>query len=126
MIETAATTGVVMIMMFCIMLLSRIYIMESVLTMILEQLYRISKNRYAILFLLNIFMIIIGMVMDDVSAMLLCTPILLPVMTQICWHPSYTFCRDNWRKPRDGQPCPSDSTDTLLRSPYGEYPSFRA
>ena len=86
-IETAATTGVVMIMMFCIMLLSRIYIMEGVPAMILEQLYRISKNRYAILFLLNIFMIIIGMIMDDVSAMLLCTPILLPVMTQIGIHP---------------------------------------
>ncbi|MEA4872047.1 MAG: TRAP transporter large permease [Synergistaceae bacterium] len=86
-IETAATTGVVMIMMFCIMLLSRIYIMEGVPTMILEQLYRISTNKYAILFLLNIFMIIIGMIMDDVSAMLLCTPILLPVMTQIGIHP---------------------------------------
>lgn len=86
-IETAATTGVVMIMMFCIMLLSRIYIMEGVPAMILEQLYRISTNKYAILFLLNIFMIIIGMIMDDVSAMLLCTPILLPVMTQIGIHP---------------------------------------
>lgn len=86
-IETAATTGVVMIMMFCIMLLSRIYIMEGVPSMILEQLYRVSTNKYAILFLLNIFMIIIGMIMDDVSAMLLCTPILLPVMTQIGIHP---------------------------------------
>jgi tripartite ATP-independent transporter DctM subunit len=86
-IETAATTGVVMIMMFCIMLLSRIYIMEGVPAMILEQLYRISTNKYAILFLLNIFMINIGMIMDDVSAMLLCTPILLPVMTQIGIHP---------------------------------------
>ena len=86
-IETAATTGVVMIMMFCIMLLSRIYIMEGVPSMILEQLYRVSTNKYAILLLLNIFMIIIGMIMDDVSAMLLCTPILLPVMTQIGIHP---------------------------------------
>ncbi|MDY9922056.1 MAG: TRAP transporter large permease [Synergistota bacterium] len=86
-IETAATTGVVMIMMFCIMLLSRIYIMEGVPSMILQQLYRVSTNKYAILFLLNIFMIIIGMIMDDVSAMLLCTPILLPVMTQIGIHP---------------------------------------
>ena len=86
-IETAATTGVVMIMMFCIMLLSRIYIMEGVPSMILEQLYRVSTNKYAILLLLNIFMIIIGMIMDDVSAMLLCTPILLPIMTQIGIHP---------------------------------------
>lgn len=86
-IETAATTGVVMIMMFCIMLLSRIYIMEGVPSMILKQLHRVSTNKYAILLMLNVFMIIIGMIMDDVSAMLLCTPILLPVMTQIGIHP---------------------------------------
>jgi TRAP-type C4-dicarboxylate transport system permease large subunit len=37
--------------------------------------------------MLNIFMIIIGMIMDDVSAMLLCTPILLPVVTSLGVHP---------------------------------------
>ncbi|HKK83218.1 MAG TPA: TRAP transporter large permease [Atribacterota bacterium] len=78
-IETATTTGVVMLMMYCIMMLSRIYIQEHLPTIIMNFLSAISTNKYIILFMLNIFMVIIGMIMDDVSAMLLCTPILLPV-----------------------------------------------
>jgi tripartite ATP-independent transporter DctM subunit len=78
-IETATTTGVVMLMMYCIMMLSRIYIQEHLPAIIMGFLTAISTNKYIILFMLNIFMIIIGMIMDDVSAMLLCTPILLPV-----------------------------------------------
>lgn len=82
-VDTATTTGVVMLMMYCIMMLSRIFIMEHLPTMIMSFLSSISTNKYVILMMMNIFMIIIGMIMDDVSAMLLCTPILLPVATQI-------------------------------------------
>lgn len=82
-IETATTTGVVMLMMFCIMMLSRIYVQEHLPSLIMNALTAISANKYVILLMLNIFMIIIGMIMDDVSAMLLCTPILLPVVTKL-------------------------------------------
>ncbi len=86
-IETATTTGVVMLMMYCIMMLSRIYIQEHLPAIIMNFLTAISTNKYIILFMLNIFMIIIGMIMDDVSAMLLCTPILLPVAISLGVHP---------------------------------------
>lgn len=86
-IETATTTGVVMIMMYCIMMLSRIYVQERLPDLIMNFLTAVSDNRNIILFMINIFMIIIGMIMDDVSAMLLCTPILLPVMTALGVHP---------------------------------------
>ena len=86
-IETATTTGVVMIMMYCIMMLSRIYVQERLPDLIMNFLTAVSSNRNIILFMINIFMIIIGMIMDDVSAMLLCTPILLPVMTALGVHP---------------------------------------
>lgn len=82
-VTTATTTGVVMLMMYCIMMLSRIFIMERLPAMILVFLSGISENPIIILFMMNIFMIIIGMIMDDVSAMLLCTPILLPVAISI-------------------------------------------
>jgi tripartite ATP-independent transporter DctM subunit len=82
-VETATTTGVVMLMMYCIMMLSRIYIQEHLPDMIMTFLKNISTNKNIILFMLNIFMIIIGMIMDDVSAMLLCTPILLPVVMSL-------------------------------------------
>ena len=37
--------------------------------------------------LVNIFMVLIGMLMDDVSGTLSCTPILLPVVTALGIHP---------------------------------------
>lgn len=86
-IETATTTGVVMLMMYCIMMLSRIYVQERLPDLIMNFLTAVSDNRNIILFMINIFMIIIGMIMDDVSAMLLCTPILLPVVTALGVHP---------------------------------------
>ncbi|GAB6280315.1 MAG: TRAP transporter large permease [Thermovirga sp.] len=86
-IETATTTGVVMLMMYCIMMLSRIYVQERLPDLIMNFLTAVSNNRNIILFMINIFMIIIGMIMDDVSAMLLCTPILLPVVTALGVHP---------------------------------------
>lgn len=82
-VETATTTGVVMLMMFCIMMLSRIYVMEDLPSMIMNVLRSVSTNPKVILLMLNIFMIIVGMIMDDVSAMLLCTPILLPVVMKL-------------------------------------------
>jgi len=82
-VETATTTGVVMLMMYCIMMLSRIYIQERLPSMIMSFLTNISTNKNTILLMINIFMIIIGMIMDDVSGMLLCTPILLPVVMSI-------------------------------------------
>src|SRR6056297_1219730 len=47
-IETATTTGVVMLMMYCIMMLSRIYIQEHLPTIIMNFLSAISTNTYVI------------------------------------------------------------------------------
>jgi TRAP-type C4-dicarboxylate transport system permease large subunit len=72
-----------MIMLFAVMILSRLYVMENMPQKILEVLTSITKNRTFIILLINLFMIIIGMLMDDVSGVLLCTPILLPIADQI-------------------------------------------
>ncbi|MGE5679036.1 MAG: TRAP transporter large permease [Pseudomonadota bacterium] len=86
-VETATTTGVVMVMFFVVMMLSRIYVMQDLQSIVMNILTSISPNKYTILLLINIFMIIIGMLMDDVSGILLCTPILLPVVTALGVHP---------------------------------------
>lgn len=82
-IESATTTGVIMLMLFGVMMLSRLYIMENLPEKILNFLYTITNSKNGILFAINIFMIIIGMLMDDCSATLLCTPILLPVIIKM-------------------------------------------
>jgi tripartite ATP-independent transporter DctM subunit len=82
-IETGTTTGVVMVMLFVIMIVSRYFVMIDIPGKLNDFLMSISENKYVILLMCNIFMIIIGMLMDDVSGILLCTPLLLPLMKDI-------------------------------------------
>lgn len=86
-VETSTTTGVVMVMFFMVMILSRLFVMENLPSKIATWLTSISSNRAIILIMINIFMVIIGMLMDDVSGILLSTPILLPIVTQLGIHP---------------------------------------
>jgi len=78
--ETASTTGVIMVMLFCVMMLSRIYIMEDMPGTIANFLHSFSENKKIILLGVNIVVLIMGMIMDDTSCLLLGTPILLPVV----------------------------------------------
>ena len=81
--ETTVTTGVIMVMLFMVMMLSRLLIMEDLPGIFLNAVESISTNKYVILLMANLFMIIIGMLMDDVSAVLLSTPLLLPLVQSV-------------------------------------------
>ena len=89
-VETACTTGVIMVMIGLVMMLGRVLMMENVPTQIMSGLLRISDNPAVILVLINIFMVIIGMLMDDCSATLLCAPILMPLILKMGMSP-YQF-----------------------------------
>ncbi len=60
-IDGVMSTGAIMIMLFSCSVISRIYIMNDLPQEILKVHYSISTNKYVILFMLNIFMIILGM-----------------------------------------------------------------
>ena len=45
--------------------------------------YLFTTNKNVILLMMNVFMIIMGMLMDDGSALLLSTPILVPIAKEI-------------------------------------------
>lgn len=72
-----------MVMLYTVMILSRLYIMEDLPGTIMEFLTSITDNPILILLMINLFMIIIGMLMDDASAVLLATPILLPLAIKL-------------------------------------------
>ncbi|WP_029090164.1 TRAP transporter large permease [Brevibacterium album] len=82
-IEAASTTGVVMVMAYAMMILSRVFTMENLPTAVGDFLFAISENPVVILIMINVFIIILGMLIDDVSGTLLITPILLPVAVGI-------------------------------------------
>jgi tripartite ATP-independent transporter DctM subunit len=80
--RAAQTSGVLMIMIFFASMLGRIWTLENVPQEILESFLRVSENPIVLLLLANLFLMIIGMFMEDVSGILLAAPLLLPVMTQ--------------------------------------------
>ncbi len=88
-VDAGTTTGVILIMLFSVMVMSRLYTMENVPSKILNALTSVSENQFVLLMMINVFLVIIGMLMDDTSAILLCTPILLPVVTQLGISPTH-------------------------------------
>lgn len=85
--QAAVTTGVIMLMMITVQMLSRLYIQEKLPQIVLEMLTSISSDKHVMLLMINIFLIILGMLMDDTSAVLLATPILVPVIQAIGVNP---------------------------------------
>lgn len=61
--------------------------MEDVPGMILDTLLSISDNKVILVIFINVFLILIGMIMDDTSAILLTTPIMVPVITALGINP---------------------------------------
>jgi len=86
-IYAGKTAGSVLTMLFCVMMLSRLYVMEQLPRAIIDGLFSISDNPQILIIFVNIFLIIIGMLMDDTSAILLTTPIMLPVATALGINP---------------------------------------
>ena len=86
-VESAVTTGVIMVMLFSVMMLTRLYILEDVPTKMLDVFRAISDNRWVIMLMINIFLVIMGMLMDDISNVTLTTPILMPIIMQLGFNP---------------------------------------
>ncbi len=79
--ESAVTIGVVMIMVFMVLIVSRFLIFEDIPGMAKNLVYSVSDNPIVILLMVNVVMILIGMLMDDISGLLLSAPLLLPIVT---------------------------------------------
>ena len=80
-ISAGTTAGIIMVMLFSIMILSNLYVRENVPAMILDAMTSVTGNPTMLLIFVNVFLVVIGMIMDDTSAILLTTPLLLPIVT---------------------------------------------
>ena len=77
--ESGITVGVVMIMIFMVLIVSDNLISQGAQRLAKELDYSVSDNPIVILLIINLVMILIGMLMDDISGLLLATPILLQI-----------------------------------------------
>lgn len=85
--KSAQVTSVLMLVIFTANMLARVLTLEEVPQQILESMLAISENPVVLLLLVNLFLLMIGMFMEDVSGILLAAPLLLPVVTEAGVHP---------------------------------------
>jgi len=86
-VSAATTTGVLIIMLFFVMINTRIMTMEQIPQEMAARIMEISSNKYVILLLVNIFLLVIGMIMDDISGTILAASLLFPIMQKVGIHP---------------------------------------
>lgn len=78
--RTAVTSGTVMILVACATAFGRVLAMEKVPTTIAEMILGISDNKIIVLLLINIFLLLVGMLMETLAAIIILAPLLLSVV----------------------------------------------
>ena len=86
-ISAATTTGVLIIMFFFVMINTRIMTVEQLPQEMAAWIMEVSPNKYVTLLMVNIFLLGIGMVMDDISGTVIAASLLFPVMEKLGVHP---------------------------------------
>lgn len=86
-VNSATTTGVIMAMLFFVAILGKVYTMQRIPQQLAEAMMSVSDNKYVILLMVNVFLVAIGMMMDDFSGTMLAAPLLYPLMMKIGVHP---------------------------------------
>lgn len=81
--NACSTTGTTMVIIGCATGFTRILTMEQVPAAVSNFLINISDNKIVILLLINILLLIVGCFMDTTPAMMVLSPILLPVAVQL-------------------------------------------
>lgn len=82
-ISAATTTGVIMVILVFSFVASRIFTLERVPQQLTDVLLGTFDSPILILLMVNIFLILLGMIMDDVSVIAIISPLMVPVMAEI-------------------------------------------
>ncbi len=86
-IKAASTTGSLVLMLFFIMINTRILVFEKLPKQMAEAILEISTNKIVIMLAINCFLLMIGMIMDDISGTVLAASLLFPVVQELGIHP---------------------------------------
>lgn len=76
-------TGSIIIILFFLLILSRLLVFEQIPMQMAELMLSVSDNRIVVLLMVNVFLLLMGMFVDDVSGTILAAIVLSPLMQQI-------------------------------------------
>jgi tripartite ATP-independent transporter DctM subunit len=77
------TSGVVMILLFFILMVSRIMVTYQVPQQLTNLIFEFTTNKWLVLLMLNIILLLMGMLVDDISGNILSAALLLPIATSV-------------------------------------------
>lgn len=77
------TSGVVMILLFFILMVSRIMVTYQVPQALTNMIFSVTSNKWVVLMMLNVILILMGMLVDDVSGNILSAALLLPIAQSV-------------------------------------------
>lgn len=75
--------GSIMTMIIFTLMLSQTYVLLRVPQALINILFGITSNRIILLIIINIFLFLVGMIVNDVTGMILVAPLLLPLVTEL-------------------------------------------
>ncbi|MFZ5646483.1 MAG: TRAP transporter large permease subunit [Bacillota bacterium] len=82
-IESAKTSATVIVLMAMATIFGYIMTLEQVPVKIAKVIFALTENKWVILIIINIFLLWVGTFMDTLAAIVILTPILLPVATKV-------------------------------------------
>lgn len=81
--DSATAVGAIMVMIIFSLMLSQIFVMEDVPQALVQGIFTITSDKVLLLILINFLLFFVGMIVNDVTAIILIAPLLLPLMEAI-------------------------------------------
>ncbi|MFK7949730.1 MAG: TRAP transporter large permease [Saprospiraceae bacterium] len=88
-LDSVTTTAIVMLLIGTSMSMSWIMAYENIPQNITQILLSVSDNKFVVLLIINIILLFVGIFMDMTPAVLIFTPIFLPVVTELGMDPTH-------------------------------------
>lgn len=85
--NSATAVGAIMIMIFFCLMLSQTFVMMRVPQALVELLFGVTQNKVILLILINILLFFVGMIVNDITGIILVAPLLLPLAQSIGINP---------------------------------------
>lgn len=85
--ESMTLVGAILLILCCALGLTNYLIDEEIPTRLFEFIKEYIDNRYAFLFFLNFFLLLVGSMMDIFSAIIVVVPLILPIAAEFGVHP---------------------------------------
>ena len=78
--EAATAVGAIMLMILFSMIVGQMFVYEGVPQQLVQAIFGITENKILLLIMINVLLFLIGMVVNDTTAILLVAPLLMPLM----------------------------------------------